>query len=103
MKPGNRSILSIVLIVVFTIMVVEGFRMLLPFFNIPAFSTTQWITGLAYIIALFVILAFICKFSMNPLPAKEVKIKTKSRIIKVKYKPGFMERFSDFCDKNFYK
>ncbi len=103
MKSGTRNKLYIALIVIFVLMIIEGIRIMVPLFGGLHFSTTQWAIGLSYFIVLMIILGLICKFSMKPGQAKEVEIKTKKRTIKVKYKPGLMERFSNFCDKNFYK
>lgn len=104
MKSGTRNKLYIALIVIFILMIIEGIRIAMPFLGGLQFSTNQWIIGLSYFAALIIILLLICKFSMKPVsPQKEVKIKTKARTTKVKYKPSLMERFSDFCDKTFYK
>ena len=103
MKSENRNKVYIALLVIFILLIIEGLRIAIPALAELNISAGSWLLFIIFALTLVVLYLLIRKLSLKMSPAKEVKIKTKARTIKVKYKPGLLERFSNFCDKNFYK
>ena len=103
MKSETRNKIYIALLVIFILLIIEGIRLALPVLENLNISMGGWISFIAFVLVLVVLYLFIRKLSRKINNVKEVKVKVKERTIRVKYKPTLAERFSDFCDKNFYK